>query len=106
MGLLVRIWALRLRFGPQGWNLSLKASKGVDGEEGGEGEEEREISQMCESIGHRPLWGRCPKSKRFKSQTKFLIAKRNYTLLCWSVGLSIGPSVIVILRIFIAFFCL
>ena len=56
-------------------------------------EEKEKVTHMCESIGHRPLWGRCPKSKRFKSQTKFLIAKRNYTLLCWSVGLSIGPSI-------------
>ena len=22
---------------------------------------EEKISHMCESIGHRPLWGRCPK---------------------------------------------
>ena len=30
--------------------------------DGGEGEEgEGEISLMCESIGHRPLRGRCPK---------------------------------------------
>ena len=32
-----------------------------EGEEGEE-EEEGEISPMCESIGHRPLRGRCPKS--------------------------------------------
>ena len=32
-----------------------------------ENEEEEKIPP-CESIGHRPLWGRCPKSKeiRFK----------------------------------------
>ena len=24
-------------------------------------EEEEKIPHMCESIGHRPLWGRCPK---------------------------------------------
>ena len=36
--------------------------EGGEGEEGEEGEgEEGEISPMCESIGHRPLWGRCPK---------------------------------------------
>ena len=28
--------------------------------EGVDGEEEGEISPMCDSIGHRPLWGRCP----------------------------------------------
>ena len=35
---------------------------GGDGEEE-EGEEGGEISPMCESIGHRPLWGRCPKAE-------------------------------------------
>ena len=30
--------------------------------DGGEGGEEGEISPMCESKGHRPLRGRCPKS--------------------------------------------
>ena len=44
------ILAWRLRFEPRGWNLSIKAG-GTYGEEGGE----REISAMCESIGHRPL---------------------------------------------------
>ena len=32
------------------------------GGEGGEGEGEGKISPMCESIGHRPLRGRCPKT--------------------------------------------
>ena len=38
---------------------------GGDGEGEGEeeGEGEGEISPMCESIGHRPLRGRCPKGK-------------------------------------------
>ena len=26
-----------------------------------EEEEEKEKIPLCESIGHRPLWGRCPK---------------------------------------------
>ena len=57
----------------EGWNLSFEARfwasrldlrlEGVDGgeeeEEGGEGK----ISPMCESIGHRPLRGRCPKTE-------------------------------------------
>ena len=34
----------------------------MDGEEG-EGGGGGKISPMCESIGHRPLWGRCPKGK-------------------------------------------
>ena len=44
MSLKARMWALRLGFGPQGWDLSLKAricALGVDGEEEeeeGEGE--------------------------------------------------------------------
>ena len=51
LGLKAGIWASRLEFGPQDWDL-----RGVDGGEGGEGK----ISPMCESIGHRPLRGRCP----------------------------------------------
>ena len=33
----------------------------TDGEEGEEG---GEISPMCESIGHWPLWGHCPKMEK------------------------------------------
>ena len=39
------IWALKLEFGPEGWDLNLRGD--VEEEEGG-----REISPMCESIGH------------------------------------------------------
>ena len=39
--------------------------KGVEGEE-----EEGKISPMCESIGHRPLRGRCPKGKNKKRKKK------------------------------------
>ena len=35
----------------------------------GEGEE-GEISPMCESIGHRPLWGRCPKGEEKEEKEK------------------------------------
>ena len=42
--------------------------KGVDG--GEEEEEEGKISPMCESIGHRPLRGRCPKSMKEKRKRK------------------------------------
>ena len=51
LGLKDRIWTLRLGFGPQSriW---------VGG--GTEKEKEKEkIPHMYESIGHRPLWGRC-----------------------------------------------
>ena len=74
LGFKARIWALRLGFGPQGWDLGLKAgiwalrlglSLERGGTYGGDGEEEEEeggeISPLCESIGHRPLRGRCPK---------------------------------------------
>ena len=36
------------------------------GTEEKEKEEEEKISHMCESIGHRPLRGRCPKAKSSK----------------------------------------
>ena len=51
MSLEARFWALGL-------------VEGVDGErEGGGKEEGGEISPMCESIGHPPLRGHCPKGK-------------------------------------------
>ena len=60
------IWASRLGFGPGGWDMGLKAGIRASrlGEGGAEEEEKKEkkISHMCESIGHRPLWGRCPAS--------------------------------------------
>ena len=77
MGLETEIWAFRLGFGPLGWDFvpqdwDLGLQTGIWasrlGFEGGGTEEEEEkeekkerISHMCESIGHRPLWGRCPK---------------------------------------------
>ena len=33
----------------------------------GEYEKEEEKTPLCESIGHRPLRGRCPKRNRLKS---------------------------------------
>ena len=67
MELEARIWASRLGLRSQDWDLGLKtgiwASRlGLEG--GGTKEEEREeekIPHMLESIGHRPLRGRCPK---------------------------------------------
>ena len=52
------------------------ASRGVDGEEEEEGG--GEISPMCESIGHRPLRGRCPKNLWKKKRAK-LHAKMSET---------------------------
>ena len=69
MGLKVGIWALRLGFGPQDWDLGLKAGiwasrlrYGPGGCGGGakKEKEEKEKIPLCESIGHQPLWGRCP----------------------------------------------
>ena len=66
MGLEARIWALRLGFGSQDWDLGLETgiwASGLGSEGGAEEkkeEEEEKIPHMCESIGHRPLRGRCP----------------------------------------------
>ena len=62
----VGIWASRLGFGPQCWDMGLEAEIWAWrlGEGGGtleEEEKEEKIPHMCESIGHRPLRGRCPK---------------------------------------------
>ena len=56
------IWASRLEFGPQDWGLR----GGTKKEKGEEEEEKEKIPHMCESIGHRPLRGRCPKKERKK----------------------------------------
>ena len=66
-------WASRLGFGPQGWDLDLQAgiwaSRLGFGLRGGGGRVRRRRRRrrrrknfcICESIGHWPLWGRCPK---------------------------------------------
>ena len=58
LGLKTGIWALRLGSGPPGLDMGLEA-----GGEGGAEKEKRKkekIPNMCESIGHRLLWGSCP----------------------------------------------
>ena len=65
MGLEARIWALRLGYGPQGWNLGLEAGiwssrlgfglGGAEKEKKEKEKKEEKIPHMCESIGHRPL---------------------------------------------------
>ena len=69
MGFEARIWASRLEIRPQDWKLGLETGNWASrlGFEGGGTEEEEEekkekIHHMCESIGHRPLRGRCPKT--------------------------------------------
>ena len=73
LGLETGIWASRLEFGLQNWNLGVETgiwALGLGFEGGTEKEkkkkkkekEEEKIPHMCESIGHRPLRGRCPKT--------------------------------------------
>ena len=54
MGLETGIWASRLGF--EGGGTEKKEKKEEE-----EKEKKEKISHMCESIGHRPLRGRCPK---------------------------------------------
>ena len=72
MALEATIWPMRLGFKPRDWDLSLetgiRASRlGFEGEgrrrKEEQEEEEEKISHICESIGHRPLWDRCPKEE-------------------------------------------
>ena len=62
-GLEAGIWASRLRCGPGGWG------RGGTKEEEKEKEKEK-IFHMCESIGHRPLRGRCPKTRLERAELK------------------------------------
>ena len=68
MGLEARIWALRLGFGPCGWDSGLKTGIWASrlGFEGGMKEEKKEekIPHMCESIVHRPLRGAAQKRRK------------------------------------------
>ena len=43
------------------WGIKLKAGGGTEKEEKKEEKKEEEKFPLCESIGQRPLWGRCPK---------------------------------------------
>ena len=64
MGLKARIWVFGIELGPRDWDLGLGTRIGASklGEEGLRTEEEKreKILHMCESIGHQPLWSRCP----------------------------------------------
>ena len=62
-------WVSRLKFGPRDWDLRGGTKKEKEKEE--EEEEEEKIPHMCESIGHRPLLGRCP--KRGKKKMKWIL---------------------------------
>ena len=77
MGFEARIWASRLEFGPRDWDFGLETGIWASrlGFEGGgtekmeEEEEKEKIPHMCESIGHRPLRGRCPAPPSTSSTT-------------------------------------
>ena len=73
MGSEAGIWASRLGIGPQGWDMGFEAEiwawrlGGTEEEEEEKGEEEKIL--LCESIGHRPLRGRCPAPPSTSSTT-------------------------------------
>ena len=67
MGLQAEIWAWRLGGGGRG---------AEEEKEKEEKEKEEKIPHMCESIGHRPLRGRCPKRKERKIVAKALDGQR------------------------------
>ena len=50
MGLEAGIWALRLGFGPRGWDFRGSTLE--------EEKEKEKFPRICESIGHQPLRGR------------------------------------------------
>ena len=52
-------WRLKFRLQSQGG-----AEKKEEEKEKEKEEEKETVSRMCESIGHWPLWGRCPKTGR------------------------------------------
>ena len=63
MGFEARILALRLGFRPRDWDLGLGTGIWASrlGAGGRTEDEEEKIRHMCESIGHRPIRGRCQK---------------------------------------------
>ena len=89
MGHEARIWASRLGFRPQGCDMSFEGGGRTE-------EEEEEKFVLCESIGHRPLRGRCPKTKikKPKQEKKLVIPDQNrpYHVMA-TVGLSLCLSV-------------
>ena len=68
LGLQAGIWASRLRYRPGGWGgaekKKEKKEKQKKKKEKEKEEKKEKIPHMCESIGHRPLQGRCPKTTK------------------------------------------
>ena len=60
LGLKTGIWASRLGYGPPGWIWASRLRYGPRGWDGGSKKEEK-IPHVCESLGRRPLRGRCSK---------------------------------------------
>ena len=63
-----RNWQNLAEYGRIWWNLDFEAEGGGGTEKEKKKEEEEEeekISYMCESIGHWPLRGRCPKGENY-----------------------------------------
>ena len=71
LGLKTGIWVLGLGYGLWGWDMGLKAG-GRGGTKKKKKKKEEKISHMCESIGHRPLRGRCPKMTFFDQKVDYL----------------------------------
>ena len=67
---------MRLGFEPGGWDLGLEAR--IWALRGGTLEEEEEEKiPLCESIGHRPLRGRCPKRGKERGKEREREGKRS-----------------------------
>ena len=61
--------------------MGVKARGGTEKEEEEEEKEkEEEKFLLCESIGHRPLRGRCPKRKQFPNQGEEAAESKSLTL--------------------------
>ena len=71
LGLKTGILALRLGSESEGRGTE-------EEEEEKEKKEEELIPHMCESIGHRPLWGRCPKKHIYSVGYQFSPGKQGF----------------------------
>ena len=80
MGLEAGIWAYRLRYRPGGWGGGTKKE---------EKEKKEKIRHMRESIGHRPLRGRCPKRIKVETRVKEILL---FVENCWCLGILLTIS--------------
>ena len=63
--------------------MGLEVGRGAEKEKE-EKEKEEEKIPLCESIGHRPHRGRCPKRKERKKERERM--KRNGLIILWSLA--------------------